>query len=867
MSFRAGRSRTRVRENRFSPRCPIEPLELRCLLASVGSSSLISPTQPWIPATDIRYAPANDYTRSYTQYELLAPNNGGVSQPAGTSGPQGYSPSQVRTAYGVNNILFGSITGDGSGQTIAIVDAYDDRSLVSSTDSNFSISDLARFDAQFGLPDPPSFTKVNQSGGTNYPRYDSGWAAEIALDVEWSHAIAPQASIILVEATNSFTSNLYAAVNWAKAQPGISAISMSFGSSESSGETSYDSTFTTPSGHAGVTFFAASGDSGAPGLYPAYSPNVVAVGGTTLNLADSTGTYLSESGWSSGGGGISSVESKPAYQNLVTTPSTTYRTIPDISLDANPSTGISVLDSSPNGIGSGNAWYVYGGTSISTPMWAGLAAMIDQGRALEGLGSLDGPTQFLPRLYALTAADFHDVTSGNNGYSAGAGYDLVTGRGTPRAAVLVEDLAGATIGGTVFHDNNSNNTLDSGESGVSGITVYIDSNHNGAYDAGEPTTTTGSSGAYAFADQLGGATYIIREVLPAGYIATNGTSLTDSASYGQALNQNFGLFPFVFNGSSSADIYSVGIDPGDSSHVQIVETLGGSGTVTYTIAQGRVAAFTFNTGSGDDILNFNGPVTPAITFNGGAGNDTLNVNSGTYVLAADASSTTDNLAINVNGGNVVFQSTQHLASLAIADNALATMVANGNLYLQTAMLSIDPLGTLDLNDNDFIAGGVPFSTVQNWIFDGYSATPDSTRHGIISTVSQNSGGNAMLMVFDNALAGIGEWPVGSGNSAPANAICGKYTYFGDTNLDGTVTGDDYDTIDANLGTTGLDPGIAILYGDTNFDGNITGDDYASVDGNLGLGVGSPLATAQLIVQPPPTPAALIIGRNADLLDG
>ncbi len=323
--------------------------------------------------------------------------------------------------------------------------------------------------------------------------------------------------------------------------------------------------------------------------------------------------------------------------------------------------------------------------------------------------------------------------------------------------------------------------------------------------------------------------------------------------------------PFAYQSGSTVYIDFDGsaapitVEPGSGD----ITASDGTSTFSFTGVTSAIATGT----SGDDILNFNGPITPAITFNGGAGNDTLNVNSGTYVLAADASSTTDNLAINVNGGNVVFQSTQHLASLAIADNALATMVANGNLYLQTAMLSIDPLGTLDLNDNDFIAGGVPFSTVQNWIFDGYSSTPDSTRHGIISTVSQNSGGNAMLMVFDNALAGIGEWPVGSGNSAPANAICGKYTYFGDTNLDGTVTGDDYAAIDANLGTTGLDPGIAILYGDTNFDGNITGDDYASVDANLGLGVGSPLATAQLIVQPPPTPAALIIGRNADLLDG
>jgi hypothetical protein len=114
------------------------------------------------------------------------------------------------------------------------------------------------------------------------------------------------------------------------------------------------------------------------------------------------------------------------------------------------------------------------------------------------------------------------------------------------------------------------------------------------------------------------------------------------------------------------------------------------------------------------------------------------------------------------------------------------------------MLSIDPLGTLDLNDNDFIAGGVSFSTVKTWVLDGYSSSPDATRHGIISTTGKNSG-NTMLMLFDNSLIGVSEWPAGTGNSAPANAICGKYTYFGDTNLDGQVTAADYNAVDAALG--------------------------------------------------------------------
>jgi hypothetical protein len=359
----------------------------------------------------------------------------GASPNWSSASPSGYTPAQIRHAYGFDQITFnqGAIQGDGSGQTIAIVDAFDDPKIA---------SDLHAFDKYFGLPDPV-FTKVAQDGSTNYPTADAGWAMEITLDVEWSHAVAPGANILLVEAQDNSYTNLFAAVDYAASQPGVAVVSMSFGGPEFSGEASLDSHFVTPSGHTGVTFVASSGDQGAPVSYPAVSPNVLAVGGTSLNL-DAQGNYLSESGWSGSGGGISQFESQPGYQQGVVSQSTTLRTNPDVAYDADPNTGFSVYNTFSN---PANApWSLIGGTSAGAPQWAALIAIADQGRNLAGETSLDGATQTLPMLYGLSSADFADITSGtslgNPHYTAGAGYDLVTGLGSPVANKVVADLVG-----------------------------------------------------------------------------------------------------------------------------------------------------------------------------------------------------------------------------------------------------------------------------------------------------------------------------------------------------------------------------------------------------------------------------------------
>ncbi len=255
-----------------------------------------------------------------------------------------------------------------------------------------------------------------------------------------AHAVAPAANILLVEANSNSFNDLFTAINTARNTPGVVAVSMSWGGSEFLGETSYDSDFTTPAGHVGVSFFASAGDGGAPPIYPAASPNVVSVGGTTLNLT--AGNYGSESAWSGGGGGLSAYETKPVYQQGVVTQSAWARATPDVSYDANPNTGFPVYDSYNNG--HVTPWGQWGGTSDAAPQWAALVAIADQGRRSQGLGSFDGAGQLLPALYQLPQGDYHDIITGSTlgtpNYSAGPGYDLATGRGSPLASALIPAL-------------------------------------------------------------------------------------------------------------------------------------------------------------------------------------------------------------------------------------------------------------------------------------------------------------------------------------------------------------------------------------------------------------------------------------------
>jgi len=325
-----------------------------------------------------------------------------ITPAAQSAGFTGYSPAEIRRAYG-----FDLVSADGAGQTIAIVDAYNNPSIA---------ADLHAFDVKYGLADP-SLKVVSQNGGSaNSVRNDAGWSTEIALDVEWAHAIAPGANILLVEAYSATLNNLMAAVNYARNAADVSVVSMSWGGGEFWSETYYDHYFTTPAGHQGVTFVTASGDSGSwwGPEWPSSSPNVLSVGGTSLLTGNSSGAYSAEYGWNGSGGGISTYEAQPTYQDNAQ--STGARTTPDVALNADPYTGFSMYTSVRYQGYSG--WSVVGGTT-------------------------------LPTLYSLYSgstysSSFHDVASGRSSWFFGAhtGYDAVTGLGTPKAAELIGTLSG-----------------------------------------------------------------------------------------------------------------------------------------------------------------------------------------------------------------------------------------------------------------------------------------------------------------------------------------------------------------------------------------------------------------------------------------
>lgn len=471
--------------------------------------------------------------------------------PLVASGPTGLTPQQIQSAYGVNQITFsgGKIVGNGSGQTIAIVTAYNDPSIS---------ADLAAFDKQFGLSGP-AFLTVKNLGGTTT---DSGWALETSLDVEWAHAIAPGAKILLVEAGSSSLSDLLNAVSFASEQAGVSVVSMSWGTTEFWGQSAYDSIFTTP----GVTYVAASGDSGAwyGPMYPSVSPNVLAVGGTSLTLAAGS-TYGSESGWSGSTGGYSgldsnwwSYEGQPSYQIAALQAvglSYGVRTTPDVSFNADPNSGVAVYDSVSYSGQSG--WFQVGGTSAGAPAWAGLVAIADQGLATGGKGTLSG-TQAQTDLYALPSSDFHDITSGFNSYYATPGYDLVTGLGSPNANLVIAGvlaangvsegtaMAQATVSVSTHHTRATSSRFDltyspasgtgsgSGSSSTPGSTsAGLTSNLMASVSLAGSTTSVGTLGVQALVTQVASA-----QAQPVVQQATVTTLVNQSAAPSPSLGQS-----------------------------------------------------------------------------------------------------------------------------------------------------------------------------------------------------------------------------------------------------------------------------------------------------------------------------------------
>jgi kumamolisin len=303
----------------------------------------------------------------------------------------------------------------GGGGAIAIIGAFHDPT---------ALSDLQHFSAQFGLP-APHLTVVFTQGTQPGLDPSGGFELEEALDLEWAHAMAPNAKLFLIEAPNNSLINLFLAATVGAnlvAASGGGEVSMSFGALEFSQEKSFDSVFTTP----GVVYFASSGDS--PGAeYPSTSPNVVSAGGTSVARNTTTGNFIAETTWQDAGGGPSQFETRPQFQDGIQGIVGNVRGTPDFSFDADPATGVWVFDSNPV---FGTGWFVLGGTSVSAPSLAGITNAAGHFRA-SSQAENDALLQHL-----LTGTGLRDIGLGNCGLSAGNfathGWDFCTGVGTPQ---------------------------------------------------------------------------------------------------------------------------------------------------------------------------------------------------------------------------------------------------------------------------------------------------------------------------------------------------------------------------------------------------------------------------------------------------
>ena len=443
-------------------------------LLQPGASALRGPHTQDVPAET-----AGLSTRRLTANTLLATQrmqrlsgtregaDGSVVPAAGGGVVATYTPAQVRAAYGLPALPAAGIALSaaqaaqfGAGQTVYVVGAQHNPQVA---------AELAAFNQKFGLPACTTkaiavsavlplaapatsacelsvvYTTTAGSRTATAPAYEAGWATELALDVQWVHAIAPLARIVLIEAPDPSVNSLLGAIRLASAM-GPGAVSMSFGTAEAGFTAQVDAVFTAP----GMSYLAATGDWGTGVMWPSVSPSVLAVGGTTLSWSG-VGAR-SETVWSGTGGGLSAATARPAYQTAAVPGlgAPARRTLADVAFNADPSTGQYVAVMSPGSTAVN--WISAGGTSLSTPQWAGLVAVANALRAQVAKPVLGAPHTLLyqqigavPGTYA---GAFADIVQGSNGAcalcNAQKGYDTPTGLGTPQAGALWAALTGAT---------------------------------------------------------------------------------------------------------------------------------------------------------------------------------------------------------------------------------------------------------------------------------------------------------------------------------------------------------------------------------------------------------------------------------------
>jgi kumamolisin len=408
-----------------------------CSLAFVHTALAQNPgrSRVFVPASNAERV-GDVGVRAHTYLRVLAPSGTSLSFGAAAMSPAvgppffgfGFeTPESLACVYKLVSTL---VTGcnpntatavpTGGSKLIAIVDAYDNPKAT---------TDLATFSAQFGLPAPTStnFKVVYATGSKPNVDPSGGWELEESLDVQWAHAMAPNANIVLVEAKSQNNSDLFIAIDKATSlvkAAGGGEVSSSWGGSEFSTETSLDFHFLT----SGVVYFFSSGDS-AGVQYPSASPDVVAVGGTTTNRSNVTGNFLKETAWEDGGTGISRFEPRPGYQSSIATIVGSHRGVPDVAAVANPNTGVWVLDTNTLN-GQPGGWFIVGGTSAAAPIWTGIV-----NSAGHFATSANSELTTIYSALGATGGKFNDINYGYCGFYDGnfaaAGWDFCSGVGSP----------------------------------------------------------------------------------------------------------------------------------------------------------------------------------------------------------------------------------------------------------------------------------------------------------------------------------------------------------------------------------------------------------------------------------------------------
>ncbi|MGA2582986.1 MAG: hypothetical protein ABSG31_06890 [Tepidisphaeraceae bacterium] len=600
-------SKWRWRHASLASAAVVEKLEIRVLLSTSINPSDASSATIFTELPPVYVTPPAGY---------ISPPASGPPMPfaydaSSSPSTNDMTPAQITNFYDAESTKVNGSSVDGTGMTIGIVDA--------NYDPNIS-TDLTDFDTKWNLPSATLNTiKTYFTIGTNTygPAQDATnsytWALETDLDVEFAHAMAPGATIDVFE-TNDSEDGLLLGAYSAADYSGVSIVSMSWGFSEFSGETTDDgSIFSTPSGHANILFVAASGDTPANGAqYPASSPNVIGVGGTML----SGGTSGTEEWWTDSEGGASLYEPNPNFQDAIAANenagsgaanfyNSSYRETPDVAMIAS---SVSVYDITDGG--SPTPWVTgVEGTSLSAPLFSGVLAMVDDGR-LNYAGQtsrLDGSNTALPAIYGLLvngrSSDLNDIESGSG---AGPGYDTVTGLGSPNIPSFVNDLAnvdsvmgttgadtitgsmsGSTI--TIVTDNTTTNTF----TAYSGTSIYING-ENGADSISLASSVTVPSVLFGWggADTISGG---------AGNDFIDGGINADSIA-GNAGNDFLagGAGSDTIGGAGGNDTVVAGL--GGSSSV-----MGGLGTNLYITNQVLADTLTSTTGSTDSGYYDDGP--------------------------------------------------------------------------------------------------------------------------------------------------------------------------------------------------------------------------------------------------------------------